>query len=405
MQARWLSRSLVACVTAVAALATPASAAAAPSIWHVVPSPNPGANTVSNTNFTGVSATSATNAWAVGINMTSDALLHPLIEHWDGHSWKVVKAPEPAGRQSELHGVDAVSPTNVWAVGVSSSLQSPNLDERTLIEHWNGTSWTIVPSPNPAVGANAADVLDGVGGVGSSDLWAVGWDVIANTITMLFEHFDGIAWKATPTASGSPTFGFANAVNAVASNDVWAVGDDQSSAQGLTLAAPWDGRSWSIVPTPSLLDGNSPQNFLTGVTSAGSKDVWASGYEGNVNNTNFAKPYLLHWNGSKWTLVLVPNLGGEGSLLRATTALAAGDVWAVGQTQQLNGSILTLTEHFNGTTWTVVPSPDPGRVGNMFNNSLDSVASPGGHVVFALGAQEIKGQCCLRTLALSTSQG
>jgi hypothetical protein len=53
----------------------------------------------------------------------------------------------------------------------------------------------------------------------------------------------------------------------------------------------------------------------------------------------------------------------------------------------------------------VVPSPDPGRVGNLFNNSLDSVSSPGGRVVFALGAQEIKGQCCLRTLALETSQG
>jgi hypothetical protein len=141
------------------------------------------------------------------------------------------------------------------------------------------------------------------------------------------------------------------------------------------------------------------------VTSASTKDVWASGYEGNVNNMNFAKPYLLHWNGTRWTLVLAPNLGGEGSLLRAITALAAGDVWAVGQTQQLNGSILSLTEHFNGTAWTVVQSPDPGRVGNLFNNSLDSVSSPGGRVVFALGAQEIKGQCCLRTLALETSQG
>src|ERR1700680_1950347 len=122
MTLRWLSRSLGACATAVAVLAAPASAAASASIWQVVPSPNPGANTVSDTNFTGVSATSATHAWAVGINMTSDALLHPLLEHWDGHSWKVVKAPEPPGRQSEFHGVDALSPTNVWAVGISSSL-------------------------------------------------------------------------------------------------------------------------------------------------------------------------------------------------------------------------------------------------------------------------------------------
>jgi hypothetical protein len=57
---------------------------------------------------------------------------------------------------------------------------------------------------------------------------------------------------------------------------------------------------------------------------------------------------------------------------------------------------------FNGTTWAVVASPNPGGVGN---DSLDAVASPGGGLLFAAGAQEISGQCCLRTLGLRTPSG
>ena len=55
-------------------------------------------------------------------------------------------------------------------------------------------------------------------------------------------------------------------------------------------------------------------------------DAWASGSEGNVNNTNFNIPYVLHFNGTTWTLVTTPNLGGEGSQLGDITALTASDV-------------------------------------------------------------------------------
>jgi hypothetical protein len=405
MKTRWFGGLPLMGVLVLALAAAPAAAAAS-GIWRVTPTPNPGAHTVSDVTFGGVSSTSPNDVWAVGINQDQNNVRHPLLEHFDGHTWKLVSAPEPTGVQSWFNGVDALSTTNVWAVGESANIQASNQDERTFIEHWNGRAWSIVASPNPAVGFIAADVLDGVAGVAGSDLWAVGWDLdpATNTIAMLFEHFDGKTWKvfASPTPVGA--FQFAVSVNAIASHDVWAVGDDQSGAKGATLAAHWNGRSWTIIPTPSLFDGIAPQNFLTGVTAAGSRDVWASGYEDNVNNKNFAKPYLLHWDGKKWTLVLVPNAGGEGNRLFATTAVSANDVWAVGQTQQDDGSILTLTQRFNGSTWTTVPSPTPGRIGNLPSGSLDAVTNPRGGELFAVGTQEIPGQCCLRTLALQTSK-
>jgi hypothetical protein len=386
-------------------LAQAAGAAPAASIWRVAPTPNPHPHAVNDVTFTAVSATGATDTWAVGINQDKNTVRHPLVENWNGQSWTLIAAAEPSGRQSWFNGVDALSPTNVWAVGESTNLQASNQDETTLIEHWDGHTWTIVSSPNPSTGPNSADVLEAVTGVGPTDLWAVGWnlDPATNSILMLFEHFDGKTWRAA--ASPSKGFQFAVAAKAISPNDVWAVGNDQTGPKGLTLAAHWNGTRWKLVPTPSLFDGIAPQNFLTGVTANAGNDVWASGYEDNVNQRNFAKPYALHWNGSKWTLVLLPNAGGEGNRLFGTVALSATDVWTVGQTQRNNGSILTLTQQFNGTSWKTVPSPTPGSVGDLSDGSLDSVASGGGGVLFAVGAQEVKGQCCLRTLALETSQG
>jgi hypothetical protein len=392
-------------VAIAAFLSSNAGASAATDIWQVTPTPNPQPRAVNDTYLSAVSATGPSSAWAVGTYQDRNALRHPLVEHWNGRVWALITVPAPAGRQSWFNGVDALAANNVWAVGESTSQQANNQDEKTLIEHWDGRTWTVFPSPNPSTGVNSADVLEAVTGVGPTDLWAVGWnlDPISNQILMMFLHFDGTTWTAAPSPSGG--FQFAVAATAIASNDVWAVGNDQGSAQGLTVAAHWNGKQWRLVPTPSLFDGIAPQNFLTGVTGTGSANVWAVGYEDNVNQRNFAKPYALHWNGSKWTLTLLPNSGGEGNRLFGTLAISTNDVWAVGQTQRNDGAILTLTQQFNGTSWQTVPSPTPGSLGGMPDGSLRGVASAGKGVLFTDGAQEVPGQCCLRTLVLKTAQG
>jgi hypothetical protein len=162
-----------------------------------------------------------------------------------------------------------------------------------------------------------------------------------------------------------------------------------------------------LTPTPNITTAGDAQNELTGVSAHGPNDVWASAFADNVNGENLAEPYLVHWTGKSWVIVKVPNPNSkaEGSRFNAVDVLSAGDVWAVGQTQKNNGSILSLTEQYNGSVWTVVPSPDPGMNGKLFNNSLDAVGGAGGRNLIALGARETTGQCCLRTLGLETSQG
>jgi len=396
---------------AAAAGATGAQAAAPPSIWKVLRSVSPDPTKVDNSSFAGVSMASASDGWAVGSFSNPQAVGQPLAEHWDGHAWRITAAPPPlqAGTSGVFNGVDEVGPASVWAAGVLTPAAGGT---RTLIEHFTGTSWAVVPSPNPFTGPGADDELNAVGGASARDLWAVGFDFDGNNLAQgLFEHYNGTAWRAAPplAAPGIPDF---TAVSAVSSSDVWAVGTDLNAFNS-TLAAHWDGHTWQVVTTPCL-NGNriilkedgcqQSNNELTGVTAVAANNVWASGFE--TKSSNFNVPYVLHWDGNTWSLIKTPDPGtghgGVGSQLFAITALSASDVWAVGHSQPGNGTITTLTEQFNGSTWSVVPSPNPGLLGV---DSLFGIAGAGGTQLFAIGSDEQSGQCCTRTLALRNTSG
>jgi alpha-tubulin suppressor-like RCC1 family protein len=382
----------------------PAVTATPESIFRIVPTPSPGVtplqNGVVDDSLVSVSAPAATNALAVGNEMRG--ITKTLFgEHWNGTKWATATIPSPAGRNPTIRSVVDLSPTDGWAVGFTTT--SLNSTDRTLIEHWNGSTWSTVPSPNPIGGTAGNDQLEAVDGVSPTDVWAVGQDFSSNGggIHLLFEHFNGTTWTvfSIPVSGGAQ---FAQAITTISANDAWVVGNN---ALATTLAAHWNGTTWTIVPTPSAQDGPSPINDLTGVSAVSSTDVYASGFEGNVNNQNFAKPYVLHWNGTAWSLVTLPNSGGEGSQLQSVAALSAGDVWAVGHTQESDGAILTLGEHFNGTAWSIAPTPDPGELGPLVDNSLLATASPGNGIVWALGGQETLGECCQQTLGLQTTHG
>lgn len=390
------------------------AAAGSPSIWRAVRTPNPGAPPppgLSDIGFTGVSAATAGDAWAVGTNGLHSTPSRAFAEHWTGTRWTAVTVPGPAGRQTALQGVLDLGPGNAWAAGRSFGT-SGSEPSRTLIEHWNGQAWAIVASPDPAGGKSGFDELDAVAGTGPADLWAAGDDFFngPGEIHMLFEHFNGTTWTATTTHIP----GIAKSVAAISPDDVWAVGtnpDGTRCGAGVpvcnnTVAAHFNGRTWTMVPTPDLVTGNNAQNFLTGVSQAGPGNVWASGYEqfdGPVGNRYV--PYLLHFSHGAVTLVRVPDTGTEGSQLRAITAASASDVWAVGETDDTDGALRTITEHYNGSHWSITPSVDPGEAGPLAENSLDAASSPGGGTVWALGTQDILGHCCQQTLALHTTAG
>src|SRR5262249_41972297 len=153
-------------------------------VWSVVSSPNSSGS--GDTNLGAVAAISPTDAWAVGSTVPSiSAISSTLTEHWDGSKWSMVSSPNVGSFSNELLGVAAVASNDVWAVGL---YVNSNQISQTLIEHWNGTSWNVVNSPNVGTSYNA---LNGVSAVSANDVWAVGYsrDGTSGVFSTLVEHW------------------------------------------------------------------------------------------------------------------------------------------------------------------------------------------------------------------------
>ena len=136
--------------------------------WTGVQPPSPGGF---DNNLFGVAVLSRCNAWAVGAYYNDEREIgQTLIEHWNGTAWKRVASPNPSGTSNYniLNGVVALSASNAWAVG--ESIDGTGV-HKTLIEHWTGTAWKLVPSPNPSSSGNT---LYGVGASSATNIWAVG---------------------------------------------------------------------------------------------------------------------------------------------------------------------------------------------------------------------------------------
>jgi hypothetical protein len=148
-------------------------------------------------NFDSLNALSSSGSWAVGFRKTATRI-HSLIEHRNGQAWAVVPSPNPGRSGSNLLGVTSVSSSDAWAVGYSAAIGGSGAPDtqRTLIEHWNGSVWKQVASPNVG-GARIQNRLLGVAAVSRRNAWAVGSYVSASGTAggALIEHWNGRAWK------------------------------------------------------------------------------------------------------------------------------------------------------------------------------------------------------------------
>lgn len=290
--------------------------------WTVVPTPNPAG--ADSAHLLDVAAIGADDVLAVGHWVPhGSAAFEPLVERWDGAAWSVVATPTPPGGVATLEAVAARSPRDVWVVGSSSA--------GTLTEHWDGAAWTIVPSPNAGVAGN---ILEGVAAVASNDVWAAGSFLDGSLFQHpLLEHWDGTRWSIAPlpsTRPGSGLFGVA----AVASNDVWAVGFE-GPGNSTALIEHWDGSAWRIVPSPAVFG-----SALVSVAAISSADVWAVG--AFINSQHQLQPLAEHWDGASWATTPTPTVGTESRFLGvAATSRAAV---AVGWIQFFPASPQTLAE-------------------------------------------------------------
>lgn len=234
----------------------------------VVPTRNPDP-VPTNNGFSSVTALASNNVWAVG--GTSKGT---LIEHWNGSQWSVVASPSVGADGGHLSAVAAVSASDIWAVG-SYFTGAPNQLDRTLIVHWNGSQWSVVPSTNPAT---FSDNLNGLTVVSARNIWTVGSSQGQKTGEhTLVEHWNGTSWKTVSSPNPQPNEDYLTGVAALSASDIWAVGDYATSVPGQTiqtLIEHWDGSQWSIVSSPSP----GTKNILHSITVVpGTQQLWTVG--------------------------------------------------------------------------------------------------------------------------------
>lgn len=336
----------------------------------------------------GVSAASASDVWAVGAFIPgTTGVLNALAHHFDGTRWTAFPLPNVGAQQNILQAVSMPSPGKAWAVG---DYISGKFQQQTLIEHFDGTVWSVVPSPSPGVRQN---ILYGVAAITDTDVWAVGAFEDANDLWhTLTEHWNGTAWTVVNAVEAGTTGNQFYAVKALASNNVYAVGQQAGAGfPSQALIEHWDGKSWSVVASPadpaasalplgltatassltlvgeqetdtvpytSYVASGAPtalsiqstptmgtgENDPFAVTIANDGTMWVVGWAINPAS-DLHDPLVLQGVNGVFSLGSVPNpsnLGDSG--FAAITTVPGGGMWAVGVTATSKSNYSTLIE-------------------------------------------------------------
>jgi hypothetical protein len=357
---------------------------------------------VHNANLSGVTVLSGCDAWAVGARNAASGHLRTLIVHWNGTSWKKVPSPNPAS-DDELRSVAAVSRNDIWAVGFQYVGGLP----QTLIVHWNGTSWKTVASPDPGNPPDA--MLFGVAAGPHGTAWAVGDYYLGVVARSLILHWNGTSWTQVPSPNPVIRSRYLELTSVAvvagardnAATRAWAVGWYADGSVVRSLIMRLHGPAWKLTASPSA---GSPATYtqLEGVTAVSVSRAWAVGYFGNapegvVGQTEtarrayrpassplFDRLLILRWNGTSWKRATVanPSRHAGNSWLYGVTAGSKSAAWAVGS-YFAGATQRTLVEHWNGTRWRHIASTNPG--GSAGNDVLAGVGGRSCSQLWAVG--------------------
>jgi hypothetical protein len=181
--------------------------------WTIVTSPNHG--TAGNV-LNGVACAGASDCWAVGSwndGETGDS----LIEHWNGTSWSISASPYTG---IAYNSVACASTSECWAVTGNGDEFGPAL----LIAQWNGTAWAIVPTPAPSPNPDNSHALFSVTCASASQCWAVGFYNNGVAARTLIEKWDGASWSIIASPNNGTLANYLYGATCASASQCWAVG-------------------------------------------------------------------------------------------------------------------------------------------------------------------------------------
>jgi hypothetical protein len=285
----------------------------------------------------------------------------PVVGRWDGTKWTMVEPPVPPQEGPHdaggtLWGVACASPRKCFAVGSYFNGRR----QRTLIERWDGARWSIAARLNPQ-GATSS-TLRAISCASPTSCVAVGYSFSQTTrYQTLAEHWDGARWAIVPT----PPFSGATAnalegVSCVAPRMCFAVGARAKPGRAGPVVERWDGKTWSVVAGP-----NAPDGELAAVSCVSATTCFAAGNTFHPADGSADTTLAVHWNGTTWSVMKSPNpKGGTFIRLSGVSCSAANNCFAVGG-YDARGASFTLFERWDGGHWSIVAPSD--RTGGPFD--------------------------------------
>jgi hypothetical protein len=320
--------------------------------WKAVSSANTSQAQANQLNA--VSCTSSSFCTAVGQYTNGSHEQATLAQKWNGTGWSITKTPDTGATQFNLlSGVSCPSAS----LCVSAGYYTGSLDfDQVLAQKWNGTSWS--KTPIQSAGTPSDNSLNGVSCAGTAFCMAVGSYSNGANDQALAQKWNGTSWATV--LSGAPPSTDLNGVSCVSHSFCMAVGSFFNGTAARSLTEKWNGSTWSKVTAPDT--SPAAANILSGVSCTSATFCMAVGtfFDGTNSQT-----LALKWNGTKWTLLTPPDTSSTQnnnptgvSCASATRCMAVGLVGPASQS-------MTLAQKWNGASWTMLTSPDPGTAVNI----------------------------------------
>jgi hypothetical protein len=339
-----------------------------PVSWNVQFTPNASGAEHSRLEDMSCEPASTSACTAVGKQTSSLGTSAPYAQYWNGSSWSNQSTSTPVGATaSELQADHCLSKTSCVAAGSYTT----GAGTFSLVEVWNGTSWSIQTTPNPA-GATETR-LTGVSCKEISACMAVGYKGSGSSSQPVAILGNSGSWslQSVPLPTGSVGAELTG-VECTSTTSCRAVGRYYPTSSSTTywgMVATWNGSTWSseAVPKPT---GSPKRSTLLDISCAGAGDCTAVG--GYMNSSSIQVSYVERWNGTSWSWQASPNPAESvNSPLQNVSCVASSPCVAVGDWLDPGGTWRPMAQFWNGTAWVLETVEAPA--GQTFG-VLDGVA-------------------------------
>ncbi len=331
---------------------------------------------------------STTACTAVG-NKTTAGVSTPYAQYWNGSTWVNQTTATPTGTTaSDLQADTCASTTSCVAVGHYTTVSGTF----SLAEAWNGTSWSIQTTPNPAGATDSR--LQGVSCSATTACIGVGYSLDSRGVKSAMAQRDSSGTWSLQTLPSAPEGAIGSelqGVDCTSATFCVAVGRyDLSATAYWAWSATWNGTAWTqqTVPRPT----GAQRSTLLDVSCSDATNCTAVG--GYRNSSGVQVSFAVRWNGTSWTHQTSPNPEGSSNTVFQNVSCADRG-WCVAVGDWLNaGTWQTMAQSWNGSAWSLDTTVNP--VGSTFA-LLDGVACritclAVGHSTSAEGAETTLGE-------------